>query len=95
MAWHKTSRHARGYGNEWDKLRTRILDRDKHLCQPCLRKGRVTAANTVDHITPKAKGGTDDEQNLEAICKSCHKDKTTIDAGGKPKQAIGRDGWPV
>lgn len=27
------SRHARGYGSGWQKLRLRILDRDKHLCQ--------------------------------------------------------------
>lgn len=95
MPWSRTSRHERGYGTAWDKLRKRILARDKHLCQPCLRKARVTAANQVDHITPKAKGGTDDEHNLEAICGPCHADKTTKDGGGRVKQAIGADGWPI
>lgn len=51
------SRHQRGYGAKWDKLRVRILKRDKYLCQECLRAGRVTEAKTVDHIIAKAHGG--------------------------------------
>lgn len=94
MAWSRTSRHARGYGSAWDKLRKKILERDKYLCQPCLAKGRVTAANAVDHETPKAKGGTDDPGNLRAICNDCHRAKTAMDAGHKPKVTIGLDGWP-
>jgi 5-methylcytosine-specific restriction protein A len=30
----------------------------------------------VDHIKPKANGGTDDETNLQSICEACHKEKT-------------------
>nr|WP_310615838.1 HNH endonuclease signature motif containing protein [Pantoea cypripedii] len=70
------SRHQRGYGSAWDIRRARILTRDKHLCQQCLRNGRATAAKTVDHIKPKAHGGTDDDSNLEALCWPCHKSKT-------------------
>lgn len=81
MAWSRTSRHARGYGTAWDKLRKTILERDKHLCQPCLGQGRFTAASQVDHIKPKAKGGTDDPDNLQAICGPCHDDKTARDNG--------------
>ncbi|HCL5939948.1 TPA: HNH endonuclease [Citrobacter freundii] len=33
-------------------------------------------AETVDHIKPKAHGGTDDLSNLESICSGCHKAKT-------------------
>lgn len=97
MAWSRESRHARGYGSVWDKLRLRILARDKRLCQPCKRKGRITAGNEVDHVTPKAKGGTDDEANLECICTECHKAKTTRENGGEPRvrQTIGLDGWPT
>ncbi|WP_318591161.1 HNH endonuclease, partial [Enterobacter kobei] len=47
-----------------------------HLCQECLRNGRYTPAETVDHIKPKAHGGTDDLSNLESICRGCHKAKT-------------------
>ncbi|EPV8645389.1 MULTISPECIES: HNH endonuclease [Klebsiella pneumoniae complex] len=31
------SRHERGYGSQWDIRRARILKRDNHLCQNCLR----------------------------------------------------------
>lgn len=70
------SRHERGYGSKWDVIRARILQRDRHLCQNCLRSGRPTASKTVDHIVPKAHGGTDDDTNLEALCWPCHRSKT-------------------
>lgn len=70
------SRHARGYGTAWNKLRVSILKRDQGLCQSCARAGIVTAAKTVDHIINKAKGGTDHPTNLEAICDACHTEKT-------------------
>lgn len=74
------SRQARGYGGGWDKLRLRILERDKYLCQQCLTRGRVTPAREVDHILPKHKGGTDALENLSAICKNCHAEKTAKEA---------------
>lgn len=74
------SRHERGYGSEWDKRRKRILVRDCGLCQPCKRLGRLTLANIVDHIINKAAGGTDDDENLQLICKPCHTAKTTTEA---------------
>ncbi|EMD1500900.1 HNH endonuclease [Proteus mirabilis] len=70
------SRHQRGYGTQWDKLRVRILKRDKYLCQECLRAGRSTEAKTVDHIIAKAHGGTDAEENLQSLCIPCHRTKT-------------------
>ncbi|MTC44317.1 HNH endonuclease [Providencia sp. wls1922] len=70
------SRHERGYGSRWDKIRARVLHRDKHLCQECLKSGRPTEAKTVDHIKPKAHGGTDDDSNLQSLCWPCHRSKT-------------------
>jgi 5-methylcytosine-specific restriction endonuclease McrA len=55
----------------------------------------------VDHITPKAKGGTDEDTNLEATCDDCHKAKTAAEAaeaqGRTVKQRPGfmPDGRPV
>lgn len=95
MAWSKESRQARGYGASWDRLRKVILVRDGYLCQPCLRNGTPTPATQVDHVKPKAKGGTDALGNLQAICGPCHEAKTILDAGGKVKVAIGLDGWPI
>ena len=76
------TRHQRGYGSRWEKLRKRILARDHGLCQTCRRLGRVKAASMVDHIVNKAAGGSDDESNLEAICRDCHKLKTGRESHG-------------
>ena len=70
----------RGYGASWRKRRERIMQRDRGLCQPCIRKGIITQAYAVDHVVPKAAGGTDDDTNLEAICRCCHKQKTQQEA---------------
>lgn len=74
------SRHERGYGTAWGKLRAYVLNRDKGLCQPCLRDGRVTAGREVDHIVNKQRGGTDDSSNLQCICRDCHRAKTATEA---------------
>ena len=57
-------------------IRARVLKRDKGLCQLCLRAGVVREAKTVDHIIPKAHGGTDADSNLQSLCWPCHKAKT-------------------
>ena len=106
MAWSNTSRHARGYGAEWDKIRKRILERDKGLCQ-CERcqggRIRLRPATEVDHKVSKATakriGWTDQQidadDNLQAINGDCHKRKTAEEQGKRFRPAIGRDGWPV
>jgi 5-methylcytosine-specific restriction protein A len=80
--WHhsKQSRHDRGYGAQWVKTRTIIIGRDRGLCQPCERSGRVTPFTEVDHIKPKSQGGNDDHGNLECICADCHQTKTQAEA---------------
>ena len=69
---------ARGYGAEWRRLRAAVLARDNHLCQcsDCRERGRIRVAHHVDHIIPKAHGGTDDPANLQAINRDCHRRKT-------------------
>lgn len=107
MAWSKESRHKRGYGNDWDKLRKQILERDNYLCRCDNCKGgvkRVTTASEVDHIVSKAKAKLlrwtkaqiDSPDNLQAINKECHKAKTILEQGKqyKEKVEIGVDGWP-
>jgi 5-methylcytosine-specific restriction protein A len=95
MTWKRDSSSKRGYGWQWEKVRLRALKRDRYLCQPCERKGFVTQANAVDHILPKSQGGTDELENLQAICNECHEVKTIEESGGKRKPRIGLDGWPV
>lgn len=66
----------RGYGHAWRKLRESILKRDGYLCVKCRVEGRLIEATDVDHIKAKAHGGTDDPDNLQALCAPCHREKT-------------------
>lgn len=100
MAWSRTSRHARGYGSEWDRLRAAVLKRDSYLCQCKQCQGgklRLTVATEVDHRIPKARGGGDDPSNLQAINRDCHKRKTIEETGKAyaPRVQIGADGYPI
>lgn len=70
------NRHQRGYGSDWEKIRAKVLARDKYLCQECLKNGYHTYGNQGDHIIPKAKGGTDHLDNLQCLCYNHHKQKT-------------------
>jgi len=99
MTWRhdRKSRHERGYGSAWVRIRSLILHRDGYLCQPCQRAGRETPATQVDHIKPKAQSGTDHTDNLQSICRACHDAKTLEEATGRAhsrKVVIGVDGWP-
>lgn len=84
QGWEKSRKNKttteRGYGHFWRKLRAAVLRRDKHLCQICKAKGKVTPATEVDHIKPKFEGGKDELTNLQAICDVCHKIKTKQEA---------------
>lgn len=87
-----------GYGWAWQKLRKLILERDLHLCQCDRCQGgelRVTLATHVDHIVPKATGGSDDPSNLRALSAECHKRITMEQFGKTPRPSIGVDGWPT
>ena len=100
--WPKESRHKRGYDSRWDRLRLLVLKRDNYLCQECMRQGRLTPLmvkpndHAVDHIIPKAHGGTDDMDNLQSLCRvPCHQEKTAKDEGWNRAATIGTDGWPL
>ncbi|WP_232317039.1 HNH endonuclease signature motif containing protein [Paenibacillus sp. D9] len=59
--------------------------RDHYLCQICLRKEKLTSANTVHHIKPLE---THPElaletDNLESICPACHNKEHTEKGAGK------------
>lgn len=66
----------------WAKTARRILRRDGHRCYKC--GGEATE---VDHVRPASQGGTDDHENLAAICAACHRRKTAAEANAaKPKR---------
>jgi 5-methylcytosine-specific restriction endonuclease McrA len=55
------------YDHNWRKIRMTILQRDGHICAYCGQQ-----ADTVDHIVPLNKGGTNDPDNLTAACNRCN-----------------------
>jgi 5-methylcytosine-specific restriction protein A len=63
----------RGYGAPWRQLRLLVLDRDGYRCRWC-----GGPANSVDHITPKTEGGTDDPGNLAAACLPCNSRRSAL-----------------
>ena len=73
----------RRYGRAWKKLRAHFLSLHP-LCEQCKSEGRLTAAEEVHHILPLANGGTNDEDNLMALCKSCHSKITISSANTRP-----------
>lgn len=62
-------------------IRKRVLRRDRGLCVLCQAQGRATQAEEVDHIVPLEQGGTDDEANLQSVCRPCHRTKTVRERG--------------
>lgn len=70
----RPSASRRGYGPSWRQLRLMFL-REHPLCA-C-----GAPATEVDHIVPLARGGTNEESNLQALCKACHSAKTAREDG--------------
>jgi 5-methylcytosine-specific restriction enzyme A len=65
------------------------------LCVHCQAKGLTKQAEELDHIIPLFKGGSNEAENLQGLCKECHLKKTCEDLGINYKPEIGIDGWPV
>ncbi len=56
--------HARGYTRSWQRTAAHVKQQQP-VCEVC----GSTADLTVDHITPKARGGTDAVDNLRTLCR--------------------------
>ena len=64
---------GRGYGSKWQSARLGFL-RSHPLCVICETSGRITAADTVDHVRPHL-GDMRlfwDRSNWQPLCRSCH-----------------------
>lgn len=58
------------------RLRYEVLRRDNYTCRYC-GESAPDVEVTVDHVIPKALGGTDDPANLVTACKDCNGGKTS------------------
>ena len=78
--YERTPEMKQRYNGVWPAVRRRYIA-EHPLCEVCRREGRITAAQEVHHIIPLAEGGTHDEDNLMALCKSCHSRITALEGG--------------
>jgi 5-methylcytosine-specific restriction endonuclease McrA len=54
-----------------NSLKRFVFERDEYRCVKC-----GTHVNlSIDHIHPVSKGGSDDESNLQTLCRSCNSSK--------------------
>lgn len=58
------------------ELRWKIFERDGFACRQC---GVTGVELTIDHIKARAKGGSDDEENLQTLCRPCNGSKGARD----------------
>lgn len=70
-------------GRRGVELRQRRLAAEP-LCRHCRAEGRVTQATVPDHIIPLARGGSDDDDNIQCLCGPCHAIKTVADSAVQP-----------
>ena len=58
------------------KLRHEVFKRDGYRCRECGASKDETSLE-IDHILPVAKGGTNDIDNLQTLCRECNRMKHT------------------
>jgi 5-methylcytosine-specific restriction endonuclease McrA len=62
--------HKRYNSAYYQRVRKLVLERDYFTCHYCGQE-----ANTVDHLIPISKGGTDEATNMVAACIKCNSGK--------------------
>lgn len=59
------------YGREWQKIAIRYR-REHKFCEICKGKGKWVRSVETHHIIPVSEGGTNNDENLLAVCRECH-----------------------
>jgi hypothetical protein len=72
--WTKATAQKRITGRRLQKLRKELFE-EQPLCVLCLEKGLIRAATIRDHQLALALGGTDTEDNVQALCRACNEAK--------------------
>jgi 5-methylcytosine-specific restriction enzyme A len=79
----RPSSYERLYTHRWHVASKMFLHRHP-MCEECLRHGKITPSYCTDHIVPH-KGDLElfwNEDNWEALCKSCNSTKAAKEEGG-------------
>ena len=69
------------------RKKIRVLWRQQMKCNIC-STGFMSREWDIDHVIPIFSGGTNDIDNLQALCLDCHREKTRDDmqSGNHPYQ---------
>ncbi len=82
---HRIEAHLEIYGDQFGNniddpvsgsLRYEVLKRSGGRCKLCGVSHEEVRLD-VDHIVPRSKGGSNDESNLQVLCRTCNSQKTT------------------
>ncbi len=87
---HQRSKESTAFYNssEWRKKRANYLI-EHPFCVECWKYGRLTKATVVDHIIPIRMGGALlEDENLQALCPSCHTRKSILEGSRFGKRSV-------
>ena len=75
--------HLEIQNQRWAAMRRFVFERDSYRCRQCGRAGRLEC----DHVTPLHLGGAVyDPANLQALCRTCHIEKTARENRKDPER---------
>ncbi|MHB8123997.1 MAG: HNH endonuclease signature motif containing protein [Desulfuromonadaceae bacterium] len=93
MAYDNTDGRLRG--RKLQAARLRIWSADPH-CARCRKLVAYPHGFELDHITALHKdGSTNDDDNMQVLCPSCHQSKTAQDMGFKERSKFDAQGRVV
>ena len=76
---------------QWAEVREKVWQRDRGLCQRCLKNGVIKEANTIHHINPITPDNINDPEvtlnpdNLVTLCMDCH---AAVHKGVEPRYTV-------
>jgi 5-methylcytosine-specific restriction endonuclease McrA len=74
---HRAKRSAAGLLSQWQpskELRHEVYERDDYQCVYCQSPDDLT----IDHKTPEHRGGSNDFENLQTLCRKCNASKRDL-----------------
>jgi len=80
--------YQKGINYGFSNTKSYVLDRDNYICQYCKGKTKDSKLE-VHHIIFRRNGGSDEQENLITLCKTCHdklhNDEISLKKNGKVK----------
>ena len=68
--------YRNSFGESWQQLKRRFILEHFGMCSCCNKQPNSLE---LDHIIPLFCGGNHEDDNLQLLCRSCHKEKTAKD----------------